>query len=95
MKIYFPLYLLLLLFILYCAPNQYIKKSKLTHDWNQRVNPLIYKFNEAIDFQNISEGDINNATDFALKNADKILDNILANPDSVLTFENIINNNLS
>ena len=46
--------------------------------------------NETIKFENIKEKDIREATDIVLGKADAILDEILAIPDSLRTFENTL-----
>lgn len=53
-------------------------------------NPLLYGFNEVIDFKSIHKGDIDVATSYTLRNADRILAEILAIADTVRTFENTI-----
>ena len=49
---------------------------------NKQDNPLILKFNEVIDFKNINKGDITLATKFYLKQADRILNDIIIIPQN-------------
>jgi len=55
-----------------------------------RKNPLLYRFNETINFADLQEGDILAATDITLAEAATILDEILAVLDESRTFENTI-----
>ena len=49
---------------------------------SKQDNPLILKFNEVIDFKNINKGDITSATKFYLKQADRILNDIIIIPQN-------------
>jgi len=53
-------------------------------------NPLLYGFNEIIDFQSIQPGDIDEATTSTLKDADKILTEVLAVAGTMRTYENTL-----
>ena len=50
-------------------------------------NPLLYGFNEVIDFKSIQPGDIDEATTSAIKDADKLLTEVLTVPYIMQTFE--------
>lgn len=82
MRIYYFYYILIFLFIsnfVKAYTNNYVNE-----------NPLLYSFNETIDFQNINAGDINVATTFVLSEADGILQEILNLSDTERTFDNTL-----
>ena len=54
------------------------------------TNPLLYGFNEVIDFKSIQPGDIDEATTSALKDANKILTEVLALTHTMQTYENTL-----
>ena len=55
-----------------------------------RQNPLMYGFNEIINFADLQEGDILAATNVALAEAATILEEVLAVPNESRTFDNTI-----
>ena len=55
-----------------------------------RQNPLIYGFNETVNFADLQEGDILAATDVALAEAATILEEVLSVPNESRTFDNTI-----
>ena len=69
MRIFYIHYIIIIFFLSGCAA---VKSPQRMEDC-RLDNPLLYGFNEVIDFQGIQPGDIDKATTSALKDADKIL----------------------
>ena len=86
MRIVYFYYLIILLFIYNCI----LPYRQETPPGVLGRNPLLYTFNSTIDFSNIKDGDIEEATTFALKKTDIILQKILNILNSGRTFENTL-----
>ena len=65
-------------------------KGEIPNSQHVRHNPLIYSKNQNIDFAVINEDDIENATEYVLREADVILSEIIAVPTSKRTFANTL-----
>jgi len=65
-------------------------KDKILNSQYVKHNPLIYSKNQNIDFAVINEDDIDNATEYVLREADIILSEIIAIPTSKRTFANTL-----
>ena len=86
MRIVYILYIILIIFLSGCAA---VKSPQRMEDCHPD-NPLLYCFNEVIDFKSIQPGDIDEATAFTLKDADKILTEVLAVAHTMRTYENTL-----
>ena len=84
---YFSISFLIILFNLTCHN---IPKGEISNSQHVRHNPLIYSKNQNIDFAVINEDDIENATEYVLREADVILSEIIAVPTSKRTFANTL-----
>lgn len=89
-QIYYSSLLGILLLILSCSTFQVQPDQSSNEAKYSRTNPLINGLNETIDFANIQEKDILQATKNILRNADVILEEILFIPDSLRSFENTL-----
>ena len=89
-QIYYSFLLSILLYNLSCSAVQFQHDLNNYQAKQDRSNPLINGLNETINFENIQENDILQATDIVLRDADVILKEILAIPDSLRTFENTL-----
>ena len=89
-QIYYSSLLCILLLILSCSTFQFQHDQSSNEAEHSRTNPLINGLNETIDFANIQEKDILQATKNILRNADVILEEILSIPDSLRSFENTL-----
>jgi len=65
-------------------------KGEISNSQHVRHNPLIYSKNQNIDFAIIIDDDIENATEYVLREADVILSEIIAVPTSKRTFANTL-----
>ena len=67
-----------------------IPKGEISNSQHVRHNPLIYSKNQNIDFAVINEYDIENATEYVLREADLILSEIITVPTAERTFANTL-----
>jgi len=65
-------------------------KDEILSSQHVRHNPLIYSKNKNIDFAVINEDDIENATEYVLREADLILSEIITVPTAERTFANTL-----
>jgi len=65
-------------------------KGEIPNSQHVRHNPLIYSKNQNIDFAVINEDDIENATEYVLREADLILSEIITVPTAERTFANTL-----
>ena len=65
-------------------------KDEILSSQHVRHNPLIYSKNQNIDFAVINEDDIENATEYVLREADLILSEIITVPTAERTFANTL-----
>jgi len=65
-------------------------KGEIPNSQHVRHNPLIYSKNQNIDFAVINEDDIENATEYVLREADVILSEIITVPTAERTFANTL-----
>ena len=65
-------------------------KDEILSSQHVRHNPLIYSKNQNIDFAVINEYDIENATEYVLREADLILSEIITVPTAERTFANTL-----
>ena len=65
-------------------------KGEIPNSQHVRHNPLIYSKNKNIDFAVINEYDIENATEYVLREADLILSEIITVPTAERTFVNTL-----
>ena len=65
-------------------------KGEIPNSQHVRHNPLIYSKNKNIDFAVINEDDIENATEYVLREADLILSEIITVPTAERTFANTL-----
>jgi len=86
MRIVYILYIIIIFFLSGCAA---VKSPQKMEDFHLD-NPLLYGFNEVIDFKSIQPGDIDKATTSALKDADKILTEVLAVSYTMKTYNNTL-----
>ena len=86
MRIVYFHYILIIFFLAGCAVN--IIPQRITDPHYE--NPLLYGFNEIIDFNNIQVGDIGAAVTSALKDADNTLQEVLVVKSATCTFENTL-----
>jgi len=84
---YFSISFLIILFNLTCHN---IPKGEISNSQHVRHNPLIYSKNQNIDFAVINEDDIENATEYVLREADLILSEIITVPTAERTFANTL-----
>ena len=84
---YFSISFLIILFNLTCHN---IPKGEISNSQHVRHNPLIYSKNKNIDFAVINEYDIENATEYVLREADLILSEIITVPTAERTFANTL-----
>jgi len=84
---YFSISFLIILFNLTCHN---IPKGEISNSQHVRHNPLIYSKNQNIDFAVINEYDIENATEYVLREADLILSEIITVPTAERTFANTL-----
>ncbi len=84
---YFSISFLIILFNLTCHN---IPKGEISNSQHVRHNPLIYSKNQNIDFAVINEDDIENATEYVLREADVILSEIITVPTAERTFANTL-----
>ena len=84
---YFSISFLIILFNLTCHN---IPKGKILNSQRVKRNPLIYSKNKNIDFAVINEYDIENATEYVLREADLILSEIITVPTAERTFANTL-----
>ena len=77
---YFPY--IIFIFLLSCA--------YINHTDSIEKNPLLYGFNETINFDEVKPGDINQATAFTLNKANQTLLDILNVKHTDRTFENTL-----
>ena len=84
---YFSISFLIILFNLTCHN---IPKGEISNSQRVRRNPLIYSKNQNIDFAVINEYDIENATEYVLREADLILSEIITVPTAERTFANTL-----
>ena len=89
-QIYYSSLLCILLLILSCSTFQFQHDQSSNEAEHSRTNPLINGLNETIDFANIQENDILQATEVVLRDADIIIEEILSIPDSMRSFENTL-----
>ena len=89
-QLYYSSLLSILLLILSSSTSQFQHGQSSNEVEHSHNNPLINGLNETIDFNNIRHYDIIQATEIVLQEADKILEAILAVPDSMRTFQNTI-----
>ena len=82
----FPLFLIILLNL--TCHN--IPKGAISNSQRIKRNPLIYSQNQNIDFAVIDEYDIENATEYVLREADLILSKIISVPTAERTFVNTL-----
>ena len=82
---YFHSALALSLMIINCVPLD--AESSQT---GSRQNPLLYGFNETVNFADLQEGDILAATDVVLAESATILEKVLSVPNGSRTFDNTI-----
>jgi len=85
MRIVYSHYILIL-FIIGCA----VLNSSPTITVSHNANPILYSFNEVINFQSIEKGDITAEVETTLKDANKILTEVLSISDSMRTFKNTL-----
>ncbi|MDP6134240.1 MAG: M3 family metallopeptidase [Candidatus Marinimicrobia bacterium] len=84
---YFSISFLIILFNLTCHN---IPKGGISNSQRFKRNPLIYSKNKNIDFAVINEDDIENATEYVLREADLILSEIITVPTAERTFANTL-----
>ena len=84
---YFSSSFLIILFNLTCHN---IPKGGIPNSQSVKNNPLIYSKNQNIDFAEINEYDIKNATEYVLREADLILSEIITVPTAKRTFVNTL-----
>ena len=89
-QIYYSSLLGIFLLILSCSTFQFQYDQNSNETEHSRNNPLISGLNETIDFGNIRENDIREATENILRDADVILEEILSIADSLRSFENTL-----
>ncbi|MFQ6674494.1 MAG: M3 family metallopeptidase, partial [Fidelibacterota bacterium] len=70
-----------------CGPSAR-QQELITPETGAPVNPLLYGFNESVQFGSIREGDITEATDEALAEAQSILEDIKSTSGGGRTFDN-------
>jgi len=78
---YFSISFLIILFNLTCHN---ISKGEISNSQRVKRNPLIYSKNQNIDFAVINEYDIENVTEYILREADLILSDIITVPAAKL-----------
>jgi len=84
---YFSISFLIILFNLTCHN---IPKAEISNPQRVKRNPLIYSKNQNIDFAVINEYDIENATEYVVREADLILSEIITVPTAKRTFVNTL-----